>query len=519
MTGIRSPALPILALLALAGAAPSPTTQAPAVDSQRDRLRETLRERLADSTVDRPLLHRQQIASLDHVHYRPYTRERQAALRVKLPDESERARFAEARDGVESPALDLLDEFYGTRDALKALAVRDRDGDKTPDYRVSDYYGKFSEGDIDVDGDGVRNVYDAHPYDPSKGGRDTDGDGTPESGFADRNGNQLPDHVDWSLHKDDPALAEIQLGLFRDHGILLVERDAEFDIPLARAADDAVRRVFRAYFEKNPVLPTLRTIAAERTALLHALLALLAEDETSAQVFSQTQSLTVYDPGRDVEDALGLLGLFAHEIGHSYHMSLDWDASRPDLENRRLDFPTPRFVETVEPFGWTTTGAIEGRFEDALPMPPQFLYTGMAEPAFLYKGRGPEEWEGWLNAIYEELGSPEDYLEHQAFVGEAVVGDYSLSTPYEWYGDNLLAYVIAELEKAALENMAAAGKPRAAQEAASQRIVASLRAIWPAFDHRNIGKEAFAYFRETFPIREDDLQLLVDRYIDPITEP
>ena len=105
MTGIRSPAFPVLAVLALAGAAPSPTTQAPAVDSQRDRLREMLRERLADSTVDRPLLHRQQIASLDHVHYRPYTRERQAALRVKLPDESERARFAEARDGVESPAL------------------------------------------------------------------------------------------------------------------------------------------------------------------------------------------------------------------------------------------------------------------------------------------------------------------------------------------------------------------------------------------------------------------------------
>lgn len=486
----------------------------------QEQILERLRQRLSDPSADRPLLHRQQATSLSHVYFRPTSPEERAALKVRLPGQAEVGRFLAARKGLESEALDLLDEYYGERDDLKALAVRDSDGDGTPDYRVSDYYGKFSEGDVDLDGDGVRNVYDAAPYASSDGGHDDDGDGIPDGGFTDQNTNGIPDHVDWSLQGRDPELSRIQLGLFRDREILLVERGAEFDRPLAQAADDVVRRVFRAPFEVQPVMPTLRTLAVEKTALLHSLLAHLAEDQTSAQVFSQTQSLTVYGPGRDVVDDLGLLGLLAHEMGHSYHMALDWDASRPDLENRRTDFSAPRFVETVAPFGWTTDGWSDGRFEDGLGV--QFLYSGMAEPVFLLKGRPPEEWAGWLNAIYEETGEAEDYLEHPAFAREGVVGDYSLSTPYEWYGDNLLAYLVTVLEETALARIAAGAEGpevEAAQGAASQRIVDSLRAIWPAFDHRNIGQEALAYFRETFPIREDDRQLLVDRYIVPIIEP
>ena len=97
--------------------------------------------------MDHPILHAQQEASLDHVYYRPYTARATRALEVALPDTAEVERFRRSREGVGSGALDLLDEFYGTRDNLKALAVRDRDGDDTPDYRVSDYYGKLSEAE------------------------------------------------------------------------------------------------------------------------------------------------------------------------------------------------------------------------------------------------------------------------------------------------------------------------------------------------------------------------------------
>jgi hypothetical protein len=484
--------------------------------------RQALAEKLAalrERRVDRPLLHRQQLASLRYVYYRAHGGEQRDALERKLPDEAEQARFLAMRKGVESDALDLLDEFYGVRDGLKALAVRDTDGDGIPDYRVSDYYGKFSEGDIDVDGDGVRNVYDDHPYDPTKGGRDADGDGIPDSGLVDQNTNGLPDHLDWGIHGRDPELVRIQLGLFRDHKIILVERNAEFDLPLARAVDDAVRRVFRSYFQKEPVLPTLRTVAVEETALLNALLALVAEDTSSAQVFSQTQSLTVYDPGRETSDDLGLLGLLTHEIGHSYHMSLDWDAAHPELENQRTDFPVPNFVKTVARFGWSPGEYYDGQFEDDLEPRPLFLYTGMSEPTFLLKGKTPDEWEGWLNAIYEKLGEPEDYLEHASFAEEAVVGDYSLSSPYEWYGDNLLAYVVHTLEAFVVDRIRAGSDVQgadAAVAAARQGITDSLRAVWPAFYHRNIGPEALAYFGETFPIAEDDRRVLVERYVDPV---
>ena len=484
--------------------------------------RQSFAEKLAalrEGRVDRPLLHMQQLASLRYVYYRAHDAEQRKALERVLPDEAEKASFLAMREGVESEALDLLDEFYGIRDGLKALAVRDTDGDGVPDYRVSDYYGKFSEGDVDVDGDGVRNIYDDHPYDPARGGRDADGDGIPDDRFVDQNANGLPDHLDWGVHGRDPELARIQLGLFRDHRIILVERSAEFDLALARAVDDVVRRVFRDYFQGEPVLPTLRTVAVEKTALLNALLALVAEDTTSAQVFSQTQSLTVYAPGREVEDDLGLLGLLAHEIGHNYHMWLDWDAAHPGLENRRTDFPVPNFVKMVARFGWTPGEYYDGQFEDELKPMPQFLYTGVSEPTFLLKGKTPDEWEGWLNAIYEKLGEPEDYLEHASFAEEAVVGDYSLSTPYEWYGDNLLAYVVHVLEGSAVDRIRAEGggeEAAAAVAAARQGITDSLRAVWPGFYHRNIGPEALAYFGETFPIAEEDRRLLVERYIDPV---
>ncbi len=404
---------------------------------ERQRLLESLAELRAQG-VNHPLLHAQQIASLRYVYYRSHAPGDRRALKVEMPRGAELARFREMREGVESEALDLLDELYGVRDNLKALAVRDRDGDG------------------------------------------------------------IPDHLDWGNLGRDPELARIQLGLFRDHEIILVEKNAEFDLPLAQAVDDTVRRVFRVPFERNAVLPTLRTVAVEKTALLNALLAEVAEDDTSAQVFSQTQSLTVYDPGRAVEDDLGLLGLLVHEMGHSFHMALDWDAARPGLENGRTDFPVPRFTEAVARFGWTTNEYYDGRFEGLTPM-PRFLYTGMSEPEFLLDGKTPDEWEGWLNAIYEELGEPEDYLEHPSFAREGVVGDYSLSTPYEWYGDNLLAYVVSVLEAAALEGLPADAEAGAAAEV-REGITASLRAIWPAFHHRNIGPEALPYFETTFPI-------------------
>ena len=466
---------------------------------------------MRDARSDRPELHPEQVRSLSLVYFRARDAAEAAALEVPLPGEEEVARFRQQRDRMNEEARAILDDVYGADERLKALAIRDSDGDGLADYRISDYYGKFAEGDLDVDGDGIRNVLDSHPYDRTRGGRDTNGDGTPDADFTDANRNSLPDHLDWAVRGRDPELVAIQAGLYRDFRIALVERDAEFDLPLARAVDDVIRRVYGARLGPSSGLPNLRTVAVERTALLTPELAEEAGSDMDAQALYNSQSLVVYDAGRSVEQPVGLLGLLVHEIGHAWHMSLDWDAGHPERENARNDFPAPVFVRTVAPFGWSTSGYFDGELADDLPVRPQFLYTGISEPEFLYRGKSAQDWAEWVEEVYAIIGERDDYLEDERIASRGIVGDYSLTTPYEWYGDNVLAYVLVTLEEAALSGL----EP---EQAAKERetMTQALRAIWPGFYHRNLATDVRAYFTETFPISSADRESLVRRYVRPI---
>ncbi len=441
----------------------------------------------SSGSIDRSLLEHDQLASLQRLHYA-------GAPTALLPDDKESARFGELRASTESDALDELDRLYADHDRLKALALRDSDRDGVPDFRVSDYYGKFMEGDVDLDDDGMRNALDSDPFDRGVG-------------LLDANTNGLPDSIDWSLLGREAELAEIQLGLHRDHGIALVDRDARFDLELAEAVDDTVRRVFRQVFESENGLPNLRTIATEKTALLNAALAGVEEDETAAQVFPRTQSLIIYDVGRRSDDRLLLLGLLVHEIGHSFHMSLDFDALDLVAENGRTRFPTPHFVELLRAFEWEQTSFYEGELGAGLAVVPRFVYMGMSEPVFSFRGKDPKEWKIWAEDVYKDLGEPPTYLLDEAFASRGIVSDDALSLPSEWFADNLIAYVITVIEAEALETHGTA---------AQLAIDAALRAVWPTFYHRNLASDIRAYFERTFPITESDRRLLAERYIAPI---
>lgn len=485
------------------------------------RLIEKRLDKIRSGEARAPLLHSQQVSSLSYIYYflEGGGSGEGEPLQVVLPKDGELEDYQALRARTDSQALDYLDELYGKRDDLKALALRDSDGDGVPDYRVSDYYGKFMEGDVDVDGDGVRNIYDSGPYDPSAGGRDADGDGVPDVAgtYADANANGLPDHLDWAIHKNEPRMVEIQWRLFDRFNVILVERNASFDAALAEAVDDALNKVLRAQLEQSKGIATLRTVAVEQTALLGKFLAAIAEDSTSAQVFSQSQSLTIYDAGRNVPYDVGLFGLLVHELGHSYHMSLDYESEDPTLENGRTQFPAPIFVQLIEPFGWARQGYYDAELAGQLSIVPRFAYAGISEPLFRFKGSTPEEWDEWVWQTYDRLGQPPDYLERQPFRERAIVSDYSLTTPYEWYGDNLLAYVVLELEQQLLADLAKQG--RAGEAAvAKQKIKEAMREIWPGFYHGNIAPQAVIYFRRLFPILPEHRSELAKKYLQPLVD-
>lgn len=498
---------------ALAFALCSPPSTADEVPYWR-RIIEKRLEKIRSGEVNAPVLRWQQVRSLGYAHYRS-----DPSPKAMLPDTHEVDSFRRAGNGKASDALVYLDELFGERGDLKTLAVRDSDGDGVPDYRISDYFGKFMEGDVDLDGDGIRNVLDGDPHDAGRGGRDVDGDGIPDvaGSFPDENANGVPDHIDWAVQGRDPEFGELQQRLLRKHKIALIDRNAEFDLPLLRAVDDAVGKVFRSYFERDLVMPTLRTIAVEKTALLGRLLSNVVEDNTSAQVFSQTQSLTVYDDGRNIPHEIGLLGLLAHEIGHNYHMALDFRVDDLEAENGRMEFRSPAFIRMIAPFGWTSDGYYEGAFQKVLPVMPQFAYTGISEPLFILNGKTPEEWSEWLLDTYERVGSPTDYLQKEPFASRHIVSDYSLTSPYEWYGDNLLAYVVLVLERETLDVLARAGRGGDSDDARSQ-VDEAMREVWPGFYHRNIAPDVFAYFERTFPLVPEDRLFLARRYVFPLLE-
>ena len=152
-----------------------------------------------------------------------------------------------------------------------------------------------------------------------------------------------------------------------------------------------------------------------------------------------------------------------------------------------------------------------------MPVAPRFAYTGISEPLFSFRDRTPEAWDAWLWAEYDGLGAPPDYLEREPFSSNHIVSDYSLTSPYEWYGDNLLAYVVLVLERELLELLERQG--RAGESAAVRRqVAAAIREIWPGFYHGNIAPVAFDYFERLFPIRPKDREFLAQRYMLPLLE-
>ena len=437
-----------------------------------------------------------QLASLRAVYYRD-------TPAPPSPTQTELDALDRALARAPAAERSALTAYYRDERDLLVFAIRDSDGDGVRDYRVSDYYGKFLEGDVDVDGDGVRNVYDAAPYDAAVGGRDRTGDGAPDEDLVDANRNGLPDHLDWRVLGKPAHQAARQEALFHDHGIILVERSARFTDRLTRSVHDAVTRVFRGPLQRQPRLPTLRTIATEDTCLLTP----AVDDDTNAMAVAQTQSLIIYRVGIDYPPLIQL-GLVVHELGHNYQFSLDYDAQNSAAENDRVYFPAPGFHALVAPFGWQTQAlGFDPKTDTYQVFTPQYYEL---TPSYTWHGDTPETWADWLEQKY--LSAGDGYLDDAEIRAYHIVGDYSLTNPWEWYSDNLIAYTFLEIERRIGEDFA--GDVSTAALAAMHRATGE---AWPGYAYRNFDRQRLGpHFRRRFPLREADLRYLGSAYVLPL---
>ena len=408
-----------------------------------------------------------------------------------------------ARDLTMAPPVEVqeLQDLFGGDTELLVYATRDTDNDGVLDFRISEYRGKFFEGDIDLDGDGIRNVYDSAPYDPKRGGVDLDRDGVPDKpgSFDDRDGDGIPDHLDWSRRKPEP-LANLQTGLFRDFGVILVERSARFSPELAQAADDTLRFVIR-----EP-LATLRTIAVEDQLLISPDLG------DNGFMLAQTQTLTVCTKSIEGAEPIVLLGLLVHEVGHAWQLAQDFDDHNLAAENVKMHFPPGHFTRSLERFGWDVDrGTLSEGYHHRLYW-PHFYATS---PRYLYRGSSPERVGDVVEDVQRESGP--EFLRNSPAVTWGMVGPYSLTSPWEWHADHLMAALYNRIDRGINEH-----ENRTYRNISGllrERMLASIQRQWSRYDYRNaVGTSIDRELGRRFALTGDEIETLVDRYVIPLAD-
>lgn len=123
-----------------------------------------------------------------------------------------------------------------------------------------------------------------------------------------------------------------------------------------------------------------------------------------------------------------------------------------------------------------------------------------------------EDWAEWLSAIFEEVGEKR-YLEDERLTELHIVGDYSLSGPWEWYSDQIIAYLyIAILDS--LEESCPPAEWNALRQSFQKEIV---EAEWPYFRFENgRGAAIQDHFREAYPLAVEDVTYLARSYLLPL---
>ena len=377
---------------------------------------------------------------------------------------------------------EMFQSIFSNNKELWVYASRDTDGDNIRDYRIDEYHGRFMEGDTDIDDDGIRNTVDINPYDAALGANDA------------KNNNGVPDHIDWSLQDKSDNMAQIQQELYNKYEIILVERSTEFTEPLVQVIYDIVTRAFRPQFENGATLPALTTVAAIKWTSLD----LATDDRSRAQVLAHSGTLEMFQYGIDLDPFL-LLGLLGHELSHSIQFSMDYSESDHQDLLRNI-YRGENFYKMMAQFDWSFDKHPIEEKEVYSQITPQYQELRPYK-IIRFKGKTFEQWKKFLN---------KKSLDHKDVRKNNIVGKYSLSSPYEWHADYMIAYLFVGMEDYAEKHFCSKEQFKNLKALTKRDNVKAWK-----FNHQNSrsNTKALEYFHRTYPIDEQDWGYLTREYL------
>jgi hypothetical protein len=104
----------------------------------------------------------------------------------------------------------------------------------------------------------------------------------------------------------------------------------------------------------------------------------------------------------------------------------------------------------------------------------------------------------------------ENYLDDERITELNILGDYSLSGPWEWYSDHVIAYLYIEM----LDSLAAQCTPAERKALADAFQGETVSREWPYFRFENArGAEILSHMRNEYPLDPADLDYLTEHYL------
>ena len=428
-------------------------------------------------------------------------------------------------------ALDVTDPDDG-QNLFCYFAALDNDSDDIPDFRVNNY-GRFGENDTDVDNDGISNVRDHQPFVINS----IDG---PHCGEGD-----VPHHLRVGLCPNgDNEACQLQEKLYREFDIMVVNR--EFDVnddrlvTGLRVVYDTLNLVYKRGIQElpqvqsdcpgKPTLPSLKTIALAECSLgsirnpndRSGAQRCDNDKTTQAEAIAQNATFTILPDGASFP-SMFKLGVWVHELGHSFQFAFDYDRQRYTELTTLNYWNTPGFEILMKDFGWKIDTS--DKTQQARSQYANRAVFDAAEITLF----DPESyrWNGRLTASIKNMiacgfNDPEGKCQTESRTGYiaeeprfnrdqmALFTYYGANDPWEWYADGTMAYLYRLMSEQLARRSSAE-----TVEGINVWLRASVLETWPENDffYENISDQVFNRFQQLIPISDSQADELICRYI------